>query len=221
MSQPLTIGSIPSFCINLKDRADRWNTMMTRFAAHGLQVERWDASTPDRTLGNYVDYLKPTQRACTYSHISLFLHIMQMGYPCAFIMEDDAVFRHDWKEIVNEKLAAIEREDPEWDALFLNVAEETVPLESWQPARDQCLAGAYIIRRKAIEYILQTHWSQFYCIDWMTQILQARGHSYTYFPWLAIQDGSTSTIQNGTPDADYAKVVRLLAWAGYPLDAYS
>jgi hypothetical protein len=82
------------------------------------------------------------------------------------------------------------------------------------------MTGAYIIRKKAIEYILGTHTAMYYCIDWMTQILQARGHSYTYFPWLAIQEGSTSDIQGGAPTADFQKVRRLLSWAGYPLANY-
>ncbi len=216
----LTIENIPIYCINLATRTDRWDRIRDRFTSYGLPIRRWSAATPDKVIGNYVGYLNPVQRACTYSHISLFEQALAMNYEAVFIIEDDAAFRHDWKGIVAEKLAHIDTEDPEWDALFLNVAEEVTPFETWRPARDQCLAGAYIIRKKAIEYILGTHTAMYYCIDWMTQVLQARGHSYTYFPWLAIQEGSTSDIQGGAPTADFQKVRRLLSWANYPLANY-
>lgn len=216
----LRIEDIPAFCINLSSRKDRWERMQGRFKEHGLNVTRWNATTPDKVVGNYVSYLKPVQRACTYSHISLFLHILEMKYECAFILEDDAAFRHDWKEILNSKLATIYQDDPQWDAIFLNVSEEVEPFETWKPIQNHCLAGAYIIRREAIQYILNYYYNELFMIDWMTQILQARGHTYSYFPWLVIQEGSISDLQNGIPDADFAKVKRLLLWAKYPITNY-
>jgi hypothetical protein len=55
----------------------------------------------------------------------------------------------------------------------------------------------------------------------MTQILQHRGHTYTMFPWLVIQDGSVSLIRGEPPTADWNKVVRLLDSVGYSLGNYN
>jgi GR25 family glycosyltransferase involved in LPS biosynthesis len=216
----LCVEDIPAFCINLEKRKDRWERINGRFKEHGLNVTRWNATTPDKVLGKYVSYLTPVQRACTYSHISVFLHVLEMKYEYALIFEDDVCFRHDWKDILNSKLSTISHDDPQWDAIFLNVSEEITPFETWKPIQNHCLAGAYIIRRHAIQYILNYYYDTLYMIDWMTQILQARGHTYSYFPWLVIQEGSTSDLQNGIPDADFKKVKRLLSWANYPIMNY-
>jgi hypothetical protein len=45
------------------------------------------------------------------------------------------------------------------------------------------------------------------------------GHSYSYFPWLIIQEGDESTIGSGV-EADHAKVVRCLGEIGYELANY-
>lgn len=55
----------------------------------------------------------------------------------------------------------------------------------------------------------------------MTQILQENRPCLTYFPWLVIQHGVDSYIQDsGVPTADLAKVHRLLAAADYALEKY-
>ena len=51
----------------------------------------------------------------------------------------------------------------------------------------------------------------------MTTRLQTMGRSWSYFPWLIIQEGFESTIGSGV-EADHAKVVRLLGDIGYSLE---
>jgi hypothetical protein len=55
--------------------------------------------------------------------------------------------------------------------------------------------------------------------DWMTSRLQMRWNSYSYFPWLIIQEGDESTIGSGV-EADHAKVIRCLKEANYSLENY-
>ena len=54
----------------------------------------------------------------------------------------------------------------------------------------------------------------------MTTRLQLNNHSYSFFPWLVIQEGNYSLIQEKVPDEDYAKVVRCLKEINYSLDNY-
>jgi glycosyltransferase involved in cell wall biosynthesis len=53
----------------------------------------------------------------------------------------------------------------------------------------------------------------------MTSRLQLRGHCYSHFPWLIIQEGDESTIGSGVAE-DHAKVLRLLNEVQYPLTNY-
>lgn len=214
---------IPTFCINLEERKDRWETMKQRCKKYNIHAIQWRASTPETVQGNYVQYLKGVQRACTYSHLRIYETMIKNNIEMAFILEDDASFRYDWKQIVEAKLDTIDREDPEWDCIFLNVSEEIYPVETWVKIKDHCLAAGYIIHQRGAKFILEHFKNMYYMNDWMTQILQARGHSYSYFPWLIIQDGSFSNINDNkqakmTPD--YLKVVRLLNNANYPIENY-
>jgi hypothetical protein len=49
--------------------------------------------------------------------------------------------------------------------------------------------------------------------------LQLYGGSYTYYPWLVIQEGIESTIGSGVVD-DHAKVLRLLSNTNYAIENY-
>lgn len=215
----MSIHTLPIFVINLDDAVRRKDNMERRLRRYGLRFTRIEASTPATLRGNYVHYLSPTQRACTHSHIRILERIVAEDIPRALILEDDAIFRSDWVTITNEKLHQLDTTDPQWDALFLNVAEPYIELETWHIAKDQCLSGAYIINRHAAQWILDTFRNMYYCIDWMTQILQRRRHSYTYYPWLVIQEG-TDTYNTSNVSADYAKVLRCLAESNYGLEHY-
>jgi GR25 family glycosyltransferase involved in LPS biosynthesis len=219
----VNILQIPTFCINIEARKDRWDAMKERFKKYNIHAIQWRASTPDTVKGNYVHYLKGVQKACAYSHLRIYETMIKNNIEMAFILEDDASFRHDWMPIVQSKLSSIIKEDPEWDCIFLNVSEEIYPVETWTKIKDHCLAGGYIIHQRGAKFILEQFKDMYYCIDWMTQILQARGHSYSYFPWLIIQDGSTSNInddKSGKMTPDYQKVIRLLNEANYPIENY-
>ena len=85
---------------------------------------------------------------------------------------------------------------------------------------EQYLAGCYIISLKGVRTIINWFNSLYYSSDWMTTRLQLNNHSYSFFPWLVIQEGNYSLIQEKVPDEDYAKVVRCLKEINYSLDNY-
>jgi GR25 family glycosyltransferase involved in LPS biosynthesis len=192
--------------------------MERRLKRYGVDFTFFDACEPTDVRGTFDAHLSPTQRACTYSHLQVMRRLLESGAEAALILEDDILFRSDWLSIVNTKCRLLETEDPQWDAVFLNVSEPYDVLEQWHVARRQCLAGAYILRKSAAEWILSRS-AKYDCIDWMTQLLQERGHSYTYYPWLAIQQGE-DTFNGTNVSADWEKVKRCLKASEFGLHHY-
>jgi GR25 family glycosyltransferase involved in LPS biosynthesis len=209
----------PIFVINLDSATARLERIGKRLRAHGLSFTRISASQPNDAEGNYVHYMSPTQKACTHSHIRILRDIVASNTPVALILEDDAVFRKDWISVLQRKSEELNVSDPDWDCIFLNAAEGYDVNDQWHVAKDQCLSGGYLIRRHAAKWLLDEHAKMFYCIDWMTQILQRRRHSYTYYPWLVIQEGA-DTSNTSNLDADWKKVRRLLDASGFGLENY-
>jgi GR25 family glycosyltransferase involved in LPS biosynthesis len=158
----------------------------------------------------FAPYLSPAQRACAWSHRRAWQWICDRALPLALVLEDDAVLRRGWEGRVRAFLA---RTLPRaFDMLLLNAAEEVLPAETWLPARGQCLAGAYVLSLRGARELLHLTRDTVWAADWSTQLLQRRGLSWTLFPWLAVQEGADSFLQEGgSPDADAAKVRRLLA----------
>jgi len=221
----LQLKDIPVFCINREDRKDIWERMEKRFNSYKLKAERWKASTPEDVEKSglpFIHYLSPFQKACALSHLRIYQYMIDNDIETAFILEDDASFRKDWKSIVEKRLINIDNLDSEWDALFLNVTEELKRINTWLPCIDQCLTGGYIIRKKAAEWILDIpkRNGYYFAADWMTQMLQRRCHSYTYFPWLIIQEDSKSNIKSNERNLDYEKVLRLLSEVKYDIKNY-
>lgn len=197
------LNSSNTFCISLDHR---WSRMSTRLNGLGIDFQRWTASTPDMVVDRFAGYLNGGQKACGQSHVNIWRTIIERQLEYAMILEDDAMFVEDWREKL-ELLSVVD--DPEWDAVFLNASEPIAPEDKWTVVRDQYLTGAYIISLRGAQCLLNWYANEFASSDWMTSRLQTREHSYSYFPWLVIQEGLESTIGSGV-EADHAKVVRCL-----------
>jgi GR25 family glycosyltransferase involved in LPS biosynthesis len=126
----------------------------------------------------------------------------------ALILEDDACFHKDWKTQLT-KINNIINNDPLWDCIFLNVSDPVTPTNKWSLVSEQYLTGGYIINLRGIKYIMDLFKNGIGASDWMTTRLQQRGHCYSFFPWLIIQEGNESTIGSNC-DADHKKVLRCL-----------
>ena len=204
-----------TFCISLESKPDRWARMETRFAQFGIGCKRWIATTPSEVTDAFYDYLNGGQRACGQSHVNVWRHIVANNLPYALVLEDDAMFDKDWLA----KLPSISGGDEDWDLYMLNASEPMSPQGLWVPVLDQYLTGAYIISLSGAKWILDNFSGHFGSSDWMTSRLQCRGRSYSYFPWLVIQEGTESTSGSGY-EADHAKVLRCLSEAGYDICNY-
>jgi len=209
-----------TFCISLESKPDRWAKMQKRFHNQSLQVTRWKASEESDIKDNFHYELNKGQRGCAQSHINIWRHIVENELEYAFILEDDACFDKEWRNKLNDFIIINFRmENTQWDAIFLNGSEPIKPKGEWVKMEEQYLTGGYIISQKGAQNILKMFEGYFYSSDWMTTRLQTLGNSYSYFPWLIIQEGNESTIGSGF-EADHAKVVRCLKEIDYSMDHY-
>lgn len=206
-----------SFCISLETSLKRREKMKLRFEKMNMNVSIVNASTPDDLIFHINDRLSPVEKACTQSHILIWKTIIDKNLDYALIMEDDVCFDHLWKEKLSELNI---KETDNWDAIFLNASDPSYPLFKWTRAEEQYLCGAYILSKEGASLLLNMYQNEFYMSDWMTTRMQIYGNCYTYFPWLAIQEGCDSTIRGDGCMGDNAKVVRLLNDAKYDISNY-
>jgi GR25 family glycosyltransferase involved in LPS biosynthesis len=214
---PFTFNDTNTFCITVEPSiTNRWSRMEIRLKEAGLDsVCKWKASRPQDLQDQFDSRLSQLQCACAQSHINIYKHIVKHNLEYAFILEDDACFDKDWLE----KLMQFTSQDDTFDALFLNCSEPENPQDTWVKCKNQYLTGAYIISLQGANRILTQFQDCYYSADWMTSRLQENDKSYTYFPWLVIQEGLDTTIESGY-EADQAKVIRCLDEIGYPLTNY-
>jgi len=190
--------------------------MEKRFQLTNLQVTRWNASLPTTLIDKFNESLNPLQRACAQSHINIWRYIIHQDLSYGFIMEDDACFDVNWQD----KLAEFPEEIDNFDAIFLNASEPMTPEFTWDIILEQYFGGGYILSRQGAQWLIR-HFQNNYCsTDWMTTRLQERGKSYSYFPWLIIQEGRDTTIGSGV-DLDHKKVVDCLNAIDYSLSNYN
>jgi len=209
-----------TFCISLQSRNDRWEKIEKRFKLLNLDVTRVNAVCNENEIdGNYVYYLSLLQKFCTQSHINIWKFIVNNNIPYALILEDDACFDKNWKLKLDRFQLSVN--NPYWEAIFLNASEALTDdkLYKWVLADEQYLCGGYILSLLGAKNLLKMFNDCYYMSDWMTTRLQKNGNSYTYFPWLIIQEGNESTIGSNY-NADHLKVLDCLKKIDYSLDNY-
>lgn len=216
---PLVFSRENTFCISLDNRPDRWERMQKRFDFFDMEVQRWSASTAANITDNFVNYLNGGQRGCSQSHINIYRHIIEKDIKYALILEDDACFDILWKSKLREFSNILTEEQLEnLNIILLNASEPIEPAYQWKLQTEQYLTGGYIITQKGAKWILDYFRNCFFSADWMTTRLQLYGgNSYSYFPWLIIQEGIDSTIGQQC-EADHNKVVRCLEEIGYSIE---
>lgn len=214
---PFVLNETNTFCINIKANRERWEKMEQKFLHYDMKVTRWEASTAQDVKDPFPDYLSDGQKGCSQSHIDIWRHIVENNLDYALILEDDACLDREWKQKL--QLFCKDNTDDEWDALFLNASEPIEPLNTWVGIREQYLTGGYIISNQGSRKQLNDFQNMFFASDWMTSRLQIYGHSYSYFPWLIIQEGKESIIGSNI-EADHEKVVKCLEEIQYSLDNY-
>jgi glycosyl transferase family 25 len=206
-----------TFCISLVTATERQQRMQRRFHDFGMEVTGWVASTPDTLVDTFHSAMRPSEKACAQSHISIWRFMVLENLEYAMILEDDACFDKDWQVKLEKYQEQIH--DNEWNVIMLNASESMTPLHTWLPAKEQYLTAGYILSQRGAKQLLEQFQGNYCGSDWMLTRLQLHGHSYCYFPWLIIQEGRDSSIREDCgPDRE--KVVRLLKEINYDLDNY-
>jgi glycosyl transferase family 25 len=216
---PFTFSVENTFCISLDSRPDRWERMQKRFDFFDMEVQRWSASTGQNTTDVFAEYLNGGQRGCSQSHINIYRHILEKNIKYALILEDDACFDIQWRTRLNEFSNMLTEEQMEdLNMVVLNASEPMDNLFQWELQREQYLTGGYIITQKGAKWMLDYFRNCFFSADWMTTRMQLySGNSYSYFPWLIIQEGNDSTIGDKW-EADHNKVVTCLENIHYSIE---
>lgn len=217
-----------TFCISLKTRPDRWENMKKQFEYFSLDVTCWNASTPETLIGPFThdahfghetQYI-PIKKACAQSHVNIYKHIVKENLPYAFILEDDACFNYEWKKYFAQFTQDISKEKYEhFNLILFNTNGVYLPPFYWTEVTGGDYTGGYIISKKGAEWILN-NFKDGYCVaDYMTYQLQNNfpGYSYSFFPWLIIQDGKDSELGNRL---QYNENVEKLACIQYDIKKY-
>ena len=203
-----------TFCINLDSNIERWNRMQKRFDNINLKVSKWKASTIEDISDNFDEKLSDLQKACAQSHLNVWKYIVEKNLEYGFILEDDACFDKKWLDKLNEF------NYDKWNGIFLNSSEPLTELNKWTEIKDHYLCGGYIITYYSAKFLIDAFKECYYSADWMTTELQYYGNSYSYFPWLIIQEGKDTTI-NSNVDLDHQKVIKCLNEINYSIDNYN
>lgn len=216
---PIILNETNTFCINLESNRERWNKMEEKFNRLNMKVTRWNASNGKDNQDPFYECLNDGQKGCSQSHINIWRHIVENNLEYALILEDDACFDKEWKTKLDDFFES--NQDNEWDAVFLNASEPIDPSNTWvcTKEREQYLTAGYLISNKGSRLQLNDFQHCFFASDWMTSRLQLYGHSYSYFPWLIIQEGKDSDIGSNL-EADREKVIRCLNEIQYSLENY-
>jgi len=210
-------NSTNTFCISLVGNNERREKMEIRLKKINLETTFWEASTKDTLTDTFAAYLRDGQKGCSQSHWNIWKYIIEKDMEYALILEDDACFDKQFFEKLNKFKTEISDED--YDAIFLNASEPEVIKNTWVLTKEQFLTGGYILSLKGAKRLLHTFSDCLHSADWMTSRLQLNEHSYTYFPWLIIQEGNESTIGSSIQE-DHEKVLRILRENNYSLDNY-
>lgn len=202
-----------TYCISLHDHSNRWEKMVRRFHDLNMEVTRLKATTISDLEGCFGKDLNTLQKCCASSHVNAWKLFLKSNNDYVLILEDDACFDKEWRS----KLDKFQFNS--FDLILLNASEPITPLDTWCITHENYLTGGYIISRNGVEQLLDMFQNCYYTSDWMTSRLQQFSNSYTYFPWLIIQDGKESTIGSDV-NADHNKVKRCLTDVNYSFNNY-
>ncbi len=213
---PFVFDETNTFCISLHD-SPRWKRMQYRLKMAGLSATQWVASTRDTLTDSFSHHLNDGQKGCAQSHLNIYKYMIQYHIEYAFVLEDDACFDRNWREKMESLYTSVN--DNDWDLILLNASEPIQPIHEWTRVTEQYLTAGYIISLKGAMKIIRDFQGCYYSSDWMTSRLQLYGHSYSFFPWLIIQEGKDTSIGNHL-EADHAKVICCLYSIFYSLENY-
>lgn len=208
-----------TFVINLETSIERLKNIDKRLTHFNIKYTRWNASTPDTVTDVFAKkYITDTEKGCAQSHIHIWRHIVKNNIDYALILEDDAVFDKQWLEKL--QLFCDTVEDDLWDGVFMDISEPIYPIHTWGIVKPGWCTGGYILSKKGATTLLKTFKNKYSIADFMTRRLQEYNHSYSYFPYLIIQEGISSTISENNNSNNNKNTYTTLKSINYSLNNY-
>ena len=116
------------YVINLEARPEKWKRMQTLLKERGINANRvnavngWQLSDEiaKEVAGPYPVQVKGGPLGCLLSHFSIYKDAYDRGYKVIWILEDDADFIEDIRQIPTY-LKVLSKVDPDWDIFYTDV----------------------------------------------------------------------------------------------------
>lgn len=210
------------FCINLKERTDRYKETLEEFNKHQITAKRVEGI--NGKLLN-IKHKKPGALGLLYTHIKLLQHAKDNNLKNILIFEDDIKFIDNFQEFFSDKIDSL---PDDWDLLYLGGNNDLnngifTPITgdlNFKPTPENYkeldhelfkttntrTTHAVAINEKAYDFIIDNFNKNYhYPIDRILVLLQIRLKSYTFLPSLVKQRPSFSDIEG--VNLDYDKII--------------
>lgn len=189
-----------NYCINLKERTDRWENALKEFEKIGVQPIRFDAVDGNTLPQN--NKIKPGALGCLTSFTRLLSEIYSdVNHPEVFaIFEDDVVFHPQFNIGFNEVLHDLDNLQIDFKLLYLsanNRHNKALPVSSRLCKLNGSYAAHAIVYKKSfIPFILKQTARMDAAWDVFLYHLQLTYPCYVVQPFLAWQQPGYSNIEN-------------------------
>jgi len=223
--EPWRIDEIPTFCINLERRPDRWKRFFDQPAVEDLpRLRRFDAvdgktldirndeRIPLMTKRNILANMRRTHEeldtpggiGCALSHMGVWEWAVQNQSAVTLVFEDDAVLPFDFVSRTNQALHAtptIGSRTDAWDLLLFTDGMrmcEPVKGQNYESCDSFVGLQAYCITLDCAKRFLAEASMVHMHIDlWMAVFKSVHGLRIVRFPFIEVsQQGSKTDIQN-------------------------
>lgn len=203
------------YCINLKNRTDRWQSCLSQFYSLGLdeRVNRVDGITYENSKLNKK---QNAQIGCALSHYNILKEAQKNNYSSVLVLEDDFLFlkgKESLAEEINKSTAELPKD---WDIFYFGAffikAYDCAAAEKYSKnlirAKTCLCAHSICYSNKAINKILQNlkleteldilNFSKKYeAIDWYyAREIQENSQCFASKNLLCVQKAGYSDIEN-------------------------
>lgn len=185
------------YCINLKNRTDKWAECLREFRKHGLEVERFCAVDGRK---NYQSCgLSPGEAGCSLSHAKILEEFYNSNLERILILEDDIEFIADLTTEFSKRIIEV----PDWELLYLGGTHMEQPSKVnnyFSRARKTYTTSHYGIRRSVVPLVIEEIRRLDRQVDVVLADKQPTTNAYVFTPAIAWQRPSFSDIHHTRVD---------------------
>ncbi len=214
------------YWINSRNRTDRFKNMKKRLTDLGINAERFEAVLGGRinrkeySFGKMFKELNHGELGCFLSHVNIWKEAKEKGYKRILILEDDALFCHDFHKEFNSHW---EQTPENWELLFLgqwnydhdinggnasgggtfalkhhvwDSGKATKSAKGGVYLANRCwLTHAYAVDHKCYDKLIEGSIEMYSSVDNVLADLQKDIITYAYYPNIITQDNTKSSLR--------------------------